>query len=73
MNLTNFSLIYPNETTLSAHYSGKDKADISMFELEELGLTDILDLQNSDISEFFTTDPDVIKYRMDVFDDIGIP
>lgn len=70
MNLTNFSLIYPNEATLSAHYSGKDKADISMFELEELGLTDILDLQNSDISEFFTTDPEVIKYRMDVFDDM---
>jgi len=70
MNLTNFSLIYPNEASLSAHYAGKDRADISMFELEELGLTDILDLRNSDISEFFTTSPEVIKYRMDVFEDM---
>ena len=70
MNLTNFSLIYPNEATLSAHYAGKDRAEISMFELEELGLTDILDLRNSDISEFFTTDPTVMKYRMDVFSDM---
>lgn len=70
MNLTNFSLIYPDESSLAAHYAGKDRADISMFELEELGLTDILDLRNSNISEFFTTDPNVIKYRMDVFEDM---
>ena len=36
MNLTNFSLIYPDEKSLKAHYAGNDRADISMFELEEL-------------------------------------
>ena len=70
MNLTNFSLIYPNEKTLAAHYAGKDKADISMFELEELGLLDIFELRNSDLSDFFTTDPEVMKYRMEVFEDM---
>ena len=70
MDLTNFSLIYPNEKTLKAHYAGSDKADISMFELEELGMLDILELRSGELSDFFTTDPEVIKYRMDVFEDM---
>ncbi len=70
MDLTNFSLIYPDEKTLKNHYAGHDRADIAMFELEELGLLDILELRNSELSEFFTTDPDVMKYRMEVFDDM---
>ena len=70
MDLTNFSLIYPDEKTLKEHYTGKDRADISMFELEELGLLDILELRNSELSEFFTTNPEVIKYRLEVFEDM---
>ena len=70
MDLTNFSLIYPNEKTLKAHYAGTDRPDIAMFELEELGLTDILELRNSSLSDFFTTDPEVMKYRMEVFEDM---
>ena len=70
MDLTNFSLIYPNETTLKAHYAGIDRPDIAMFELEELGLTDILELRNSSLSDFFTTDPEVMRYRMEVFEDM---
>ena len=70
MDLTNFSLIYPDEKTLKAHYSGADGADIAMFELEELGLLDIFELRSSELSEFFTQDPVVMKYRMDVFEDM---
>ena len=57
MDLTNFSLIYPDEKTLKAHYAGRDRADIAMFELEELGMLDILELRSSELSDFFTTDP----------------
>lgn len=70
MDLTNFSLIYPDEKTLKAHYAGTDRADIAMFELEELGLLDIFELRSSELSEFFTIDPEVMKYRMEVFEDM---
>jgi hypothetical protein len=70
MDLTNFSLIYPDEKTLKAHYSGEDRADIAMFELEELGLLDIFELRSGELSEFFTQDERVMKYRMEVFEDM---
>ena len=70
MDLTNFSLIYPNEKTLKAHYARNDRPSIPMFELEELGLTDMLELRNSSLSDFFTTDKEVMEYRMEVFEDM---
>lgn len=70
MDFTNFSLIYPDEASLKAHYAGQDRPNITMFELEELGMLDILELHSSELSEFFTTDPAVMEYRMDVFEDM---
>ena len=70
MNLTNFSLIYPDEKTLKAHYAGLDRPTIPMFELEEMGLTDILELRNGELSDFFTTSKEVMEYRMEVFEDM---
>ena len=70
MNLTNFSLIYPDEKSLKAHYAGADRPSIPMFELEELGLTDVLELRGGELSEFFTTDKAVMEYRMEVFEDM---
>jgi len=56
MDLTNFSLIYPNAESQKDHYSGVHVPKIDMFVLEELGMLEILDLKNSDLSEFFTDD-----------------
>ena len=70
MDLTNFSLIYPDEKSLKAHYAGEDRPYIPMFELEELGLTDVLELRGGQLSDFFTTDKSVIEYRMEVFEDM---
>ncbi len=70
MNFENFSLLYPDEASQKAHFDGTAVPDISMFELDELGLTKVFDLRNSDLSDFFTTDPDVIRYRMDTFADM---
>ena len=70
MNLENFSLLYPDEATRQAHYSGRAVPDISMFVLDELGLTQIFDLKNGDLSDFFTTDSAVIRYRLDTFTDM---
>ena len=69
-DLTNFSLIYPNETTYIRHRDGEDSPRIDMFVLNELGLLDILDLKNRDLNEYLTTDAAVIRHRMDVFDDM---
>ena len=70
MDLTNFSLIYPSAESQKDHYSGNHVPKIDMFVLEELGMLEILDLKNSNLSEFFTTDPAVIRYRTETFEDM---
>ncbi len=70
MDLTNFSLIYPGAESQKDHYSGVHVPKIDMFVLEELGMLEILDLKNSNLSEFFTTDPAVIQYRTETFEDM---
>ncbi|MBE6601198.1 MAG: hypothetical protein E7637_01670 [Ruminococcaceae bacterium] len=70
MDFNEFSLIYPNKETKDAHESGRDTPDIDMFTLQELGLLEILHLKNSNLSEFFTQDPTVMRYRMATFDDM---
>ena len=69
-DLTKFSLLYPDEPSQIRHYNGEDVPAIDMFVLDELGLSEIFELKNSDLDEFFTTDVNVIKHRMDVFDDM---
>ncbi len=69
-DFSNFSLIFPSPETQHNHYNGKNIPDINMFVLEELGLLEVFSLKNSDLDEYFTTDPDVIKYRLAVFKDM---
>ncbi len=68
--LSKFSLIYPDESTAAAHYSGTAIPNIDMFVLDELGLLDVFNLKNSNLSEYFTTDLSVIKHRNEVFSDM---
>ncbi len=68
--LSRFSLLYPNEETQSLHYNKKNRPNIDMFVLDELGLLEIFNLKNSNLDEYFTSDISVIKYRMDVFGDM---
>ena len=70
LDLSKFSLIYPDEETQAKHYRGEDSPNIDMFVLEELGLLEVFNLKNSDLNEYFTTDPAVIAHRMSVFDDM---
>lgn len=41
-----------------------------MFTLQELGLLEIFNLKTGDLSNFFTIDPNVMRYRMATFDDM---
>lgn len=70
MDLTNFSLLFPDERSRQDYYSGKTLSDIDMYTLSELGMLEILDLKTSELSEYFTTDPEVMKYRREIFADM---
>jgi hypothetical protein len=41
-----------------------------MFTLEEMGFLEILDLKNSNLSDYFTNDTEVLAYRNEVFSDL---
>lgn len=70
MNLQDFSLLYPNEKSKQEHMAGTNLPDIDLYTLDELGLSEILDIKSVDPSTLFTQDEEVIKYRMEVFDDM---
>ena len=64
MEMTEFSLLFP-----SGHNTG-DSPRISAETIEQLELDLLFQLKNSPLEEMFTTSPDVIKYRQDVFADM---
>ena len=70
LDLNDFSLIYPDITSKRAHLSGQEVPDIDMFDLEELGLLEAFDLKSGNLSDYFTINPEVMKYRMETFDDM---
>lgn len=70
MDLKNFSLIYPGEESKERHLRSEDRPDISPYVVGELGLGDILELKNGSLSDFFTSDPEVIAYRNETFSDL---
>jgi len=70
LDLSKFSLIFPDEETQTKRYRGEETPNIDMFVLEELGLLEVFNLKNSDLDEYFTTNPEVIAHRMSVFDDM---
>lgn len=70
MNFNEFSLIYPSEASRHRHENGDCVPDIDLFTLQELGLLDVFHLKNRDLSDFFTTEEEVIRYRIATFDDM---
>lgn len=70
MDLHEFSLIYPDEESRKRHVSGEATPDIDEFTLQELGMLEALSLKSSELSSFFTVDPEVMRYRMATFDDM---
>lgn len=70
MDFHAFSLIYPNEESESRCQNGETMPDIDLFTLQELGLLEALELKTGDLSSFFTTDEEVIRYRNETFGDM---
>ena len=68
------SLIYPSEQSRDFHLDRDNLPNISDDVCEELGLNEIFNLKSSLLSDFFTSDVEVIKYRQEAIADmIEIP
>ena len=57
------SLIYPSEQSREYHSDRRNLPRISDDVCEELGLNEIFNLKSSSLTHFFTSDPEVIRYR----------
>ncbi len=64
------SLLYPNEQSRSYHSDRSNLPNISDDVCYELGLEEIFDLKCGNLSDFFTTDEEVIKYRQETLSDM---
>ncbi len=64
------SLLYPDEASQAFHGSRDNLPDIDENVCEELGLNEIFNLKSGSLSDFFTSDTEVIKYRQQTIGDM---
>ena len=64
------SLLYPSEQSRDRHFDRANLPNISEQVCDELGLTEIFGLKSGSLSDFFTMDEDVIRYRQRTFLDM---
>lgn len=64
VEFSDISLIYPDASNITAH-SGISEYDAGRLELYEL-----IDLRSSDIGDYFTNDPETIRYRQQTLRDL---
>ena len=68
------SLLYPTEESQSFHSDRDNLPDISDSVCEELGLNEIFNLKSGSLTDFFTSDREVIEYRQQtILDMMRIP
>ena len=64
------SLLYPNEEAYAYHTDRNNLPDISESVCDELGLTEIFGLKSGSLTDFFTSDMEVISYRQGTLNDL---
>ena len=64
------SLLYPTEETAARAARGECVARVSAREIAELGLEGLFPAEDASPGSLFSTDPDVIAYREEVFSDL---
>ncbi len=64
------SLLYPTEESMMFHQDRSNLPDISETVCDELGLNEIFELKASSLTDFFTADEEVIKYRQSTMRDL---
>ena len=64
------SLLYPSAESRDYHQNKANLPNISEEVCDELGLTEIFNLKNSSLTDFFTSDKEVILYRQAAMRDV---
>ena len=64
------SLLFPSDESRAYHSDFSNLPNISEDVCDELGLNEIFGLKTASLSEFFTTDIDVIRYRQSTIRDL---
>ncbi len=64
------SLLYPTSESAQHHSMRENIPAISEAVCDELGLNEIFELKSSSLTDFFTSDIEVIKYRQQVMRDV---
>ncbi len=64
------SLLYPDIESYDYHSNRDNLPDISEAVCDELGLNEIFNLKSCSLTDFFTEDVEVIKYRQQTIDDM---
>ena len=68
------SLLYPSEASKLSHADAANRPDISDEVVRELGLEEILRVRGVSLTDLFTADEDVIRYRQQTLGDcLSIP
>ncbi len=70
LDKSDISLLYPDAQSIRRHMLGEERSRLTPGTMEQLELDYLLDLRNCDAGSFYTSDPDVILYRQDTFDDM---
>ncbi len=65
------SLLYPSSESYDFHSNRANLPNISPDVCYELGLEEIFTLKNGELSDFFTTDSEVIRYRQATLEDMA--
>ncbi len=69
-DMTDISLLYPNEEALRKASVGESGARLSAVTAEQLEVYTLIDLKSCDIGSFFTSDAETIRYRQETFADM---
>ena len=64
------SLLYPSRAARELHRDAANRPDISDKVCDALGLTDMFALRSSMLSDFFTEDESILRYRQKTFADM---
>lgn len=65
-----FSLLYPSRESRNAHIAAEHRPTVSPETCESLGIASLIKLKNSSLCEYFTSEPEVISYRTEIFTDM---
>ena len=70
IDTSDISLLYPDAESIRRQSTGGG-ARLTEVTAEQLELYYLIDLKNSDIGSFFTSDPETIRYRQETFADMA--